>query len=214
MIEAVGIGCPSGHTETYPAPPVVLLSTVTVSETAVASSGTPQRPRTPMRTTKASRRVTLSPARSSASRHGGVATNRAVDGAASACDDETDTPITATEHDSSAQLMTARTTTPGVPPGITQRYSPQVLQCQHIRRTTSYVLTLSSGGGGVEGPVVLGVATGHLLAHIDPTAVPEPGQVGGDLDRPVGRRQEMEHDRTPGCSGVRGGAEQVLHAGA
>src|SRR5688572_5678832 len=110
MIEAVGIGCPSGHTETYPAPAVVLLSTVTVRATAVASSGTPQRPRTPMRTTRASRRVTLSPARSSASRHGGVGTKRAVGGAAPAGDGETDTPTTTPEHDSSRQLMTARTT--------------------------------------------------------------------------------------------------------
>ena len=52
-------------------------------------------------------------------------------------------------------------------------------------------------GPGSSRPVVLRVAAGHLLADLGPRAGPEAGEVGGDLDRPVGRRQQGQRAAAP-----------------
>src|SRR6187549_593506 len=78
MIDAVGIGAPSGQIDTYPGPGIVLLSTVTVSATAVAAVGTPQRPVTYTRTIWPLTRSKPVPSRTSVSRHGLPVSNREV----------------------------------------------------------------------------------------------------------------------------------------
>ena len=50
---------------------------------------------------------------------------------------------------------------------------------------------------GVRGPAVLGVAAGEVLAHGGPRAGPEAGQVGRDLDRAVGGREQRHRERHP-----------------
>ncbi len=82
---------------------------------------------------------------------------------------------------------------------------------------TAQTLRWVSGRGprplGVLGPVVLGVAAGEVLADGFPRAGPEPGQVGGHLDRAVGRRQQRQRDRHPaaGHGRVLPRPEHVLH---
>src|SRR6187549_4015353 len=78
MIDAVGIGAPSGQIETKPGPAVALLSTVTVSATAVADAGTPQRSVTKTRTIWGSTRSNPVPSRTSARRHGAPVSKRDV----------------------------------------------------------------------------------------------------------------------------------------
>ena len=69
-------------------------------------------------------------------------------------------------------------------------------------------------GGGVHGPVVFGVAAGHVLANLWPGATPEGGQVGGDLDGPAGGGEDLngQGDVAAGDSRVDSGAIQVLGA--
>ena len=75
---------------------------------------------------------------------------------------------------------------------------------------------LSRPGGpdsGSSRPAVLRVAAGQVLAHGRPRAGPEAGQVGGDLDRAVGGREQGQRQRHPsaGERRVLGHAEHVLH---
>ena len=62
----------------------------------------------------------------------------------------------------------------------------------------SATLWVAAAGGFVARvlrPAVLGVAAGEVLAHGGPRAGPEAGQVGGDLDRAVGGREQRHRER-------------------
>src|SRR3954471_15110769 len=205
MIDAVGIGAPSGQIETNPGPGVVVLSTVTVSAIAVAAAGTPHRPATDTRTICLSTRSNPVPSRTSASRQGLPASNRDVVVSAitvplsGAVTEVTDASNTATSANGRAS---SRLT--GAPPP----------RCNTVVVGSAVLHAPRRGVGGIERPLMLRIAAGELLADACPTAFPEARQIGGDLDRPVGGGEKMQHDRTPAGRRVPSRAEQVLHANA
>ena len=71
-------------------------------------------------------------------------------------------------------------------------------------------------GGGVLGPEMAGIAAAKVGADGGPGAAPEAGQVARDLDRPMGRREQMQGQRnaSPGERGMRVEPEQFLHPSA
>lgn len=61
---------------------------------------------------------------------------------------------------------------------------------------------------------MLGILTAHIGFDCGPRSCPEAGQIAGNLNRPVRRRQKIERQRKPpaGNRGVLLQAEQLLHA--
>ena len=85
----------------------------------------------------------------------------------------------------------------------------------HTDRETEHqrsFIRLGCGRCGIDRPLVFRIAPGHVLADVRPRTAPEAGEIGGDLDRSISRRQQMQPDRNAAGSRMLDHAEQILHA--
>lgn len=82
------------------------------------------------------------------------------------------------------------------------------------RRLRVFFAAAGRGGvGRIVRPDVLRIASLHLFLHLAVAPLPEGAQIAGDLQRTLGRRQQLQHQRHPplGDHRRRGLAEHLLH---
>ncbi len=86
--------------------------------------------------------------------------------------------------------------------------------CRPAAAATSIFAAAGRGGvGRIVRPDVLRIASLHLFLHLAVAPLPEGAQIAGDLQRTLGRRQQLQHQRHPslGDHRRRGLAEHLLH---